>query len=142
MVLKNQDIASMDEKIQSASSTYEDPNDKSTLIILGTYSKRLDALDNRVVILEKAKKPEEEYFEEAKKFNKRSMLIFYLLPPVQIAVTILCMYKIVKDDFVKILLGVGLGFVAIGTIFQIIANYNKVIDIENRLKVIEDNLKK
>jgi len=100
------------------------------------HTQQISKLDGRIKILENESKPEESYFKSAERINNISLIIFLLLPIIQLIATlvILIIFAKTNDTFVEIAKWL-VGFIGFGALIELIY-------VPYRLKLIEDKLKK
>jgi hypothetical protein len=99
------------------------------------HTQEIEKLDKRVKILENQSKPEEDYFKSAKRINNISLVIFLLLPILQLVATlvILIIFGKTDDSFINIAKWL-VGFIGFGAIVELVY-------VPYRIKLIEDKLK-
>lgn len=99
------------------------------------HTQQIGELDKRVKILENQSKPEEDYFKSAKRINNISLVIFLLLPILQLIATlvILIIFGKTDDSFINIAKWL-VGFIGFGAIVELLY-------VPYRIRLIEDKLK-
>lgn len=99
------------------------------------HTQQITDLDKRIKIIENQSKPEEDYFKSAKRINNISLVIFILLPILQLVATLIILIIFCKTDDSFITLAKWLvGFIGFGAIIELVY-------VPYRLKIIEDKLK-
>ena len=120
------------QKLINSTSTNPATKDEGAYVY---HSQQINDLSKRLTILENQSKPEEDYFKSAKIINKVSLLLFLLLPIIQLITTLVILMIIGKNNDSFIIIAKWLiGVIGVGVLIELIY-------VPYRLKIIEDKIK-
>ncbi len=122
--------------VQPTSGTTQTLPDHSNAIagLMGHYH----TLDTRITKLEQLQKPEKKYFKSGTIINHTSILVFILLPIVQLCVTVLLLNKYLpNDNKLPQIFYIILGLIGLASVAELFYVPFKIYFLEKRLESIE-----
>lgn len=126
--------------IDEQASSSERPSDtislhKAIISLIGNIG------DNsaRISVLESKIKPETEYFKSATRVNKISILVFLLLPIVQLALTVILIQYYSPNNEIPSLVKSLVALIGVGAFIELFYVPYQIKKIDDRLDVLERN---